>query len=137
MVTRKHYFLPSLVPRLLCGGGGKRAWYTLLLQSRAKACSWNGRTRELPASEEPSTFVARSSSSTHSVVSGRQLLYEKLVSLLKLSMHKQCRPGSFLPAHAREPGNKAIFCPAQGFTWFYYTLPWLYLHSTLSLSGST
>ena len=31
----------------------------------------------IPASEEPSTFVAPSSSSTHSVVSGRQLLYER------------------------------------------------------------
>ena len=26
----------------------------------------------------------------------------------KLSMRKQCVPGSFLPAHAREPGNEAI-----------------------------
>ena len=25
----------------------------------------------------------------------------------KLSMRKQCVPGSFLPAHAREPGNEA------------------------------
>ena len=25
----------------------------------------------------------------------------------KLSMRKQCVPGSFLPAHTREPGNKA------------------------------
>ena len=25
----------------------------------------------------------------------------------KVSMRKQCVPGSFLPAHAREPGNEA------------------------------
>ena len=25
----------------------------------------------------------------------------------RLSMRKQCVPGSFLPAHAREPGNEA------------------------------
>ena len=27
----------------------------------------------------------------------------------KLSMRKQCVPGSFLPAHAREPGNEASY----------------------------
>ena len=31
----------------------------------------------IPASEEPSAFIAPLSSSTHSVVSGRQLLYER------------------------------------------------------------
>ena len=30
----------------------------------------------------------------------------------KLSMRKQCVPGSFLPAHAREPGNEAKVEPA-------------------------
>ena len=39
-----------------------------------------------------------------------QVLWEisKFPEILgKLSMHKQCVPGSFLPAHAREPGNEA------------------------------
>ena len=27
----------------------------------------------------------------------------------KLSMRKQCVPGSFLPAHAQEPGNEATY----------------------------
>ena len=30
----------------------------------------------------------------------------------KLSMHKQCVPGSFLPAHTQEPGNKANYSTA-------------------------
>ena len=87
----------------------------------------------IPASEEPSTFIAPSSLSTHSVVSGRQPLYEREVGVLaevsvteqvlreiskfpeilgKLSMRKQCVPGSFLPAHAREPGNEDRSCDA-------------------------
>ena len=31
----------------------------------------------------------------------------KFQILGKLSMHKQCVPGFFLPAHAQEPGNEA------------------------------
>ena len=31
----------------------------------------------------------------------------------KLSMRKQCVPGSFLPAHAREPGNEANTVPSE------------------------
>ena len=31
----------------------------------------------------------------------------------KLSMRKQCVPGSFFSAHAREPGNEAIVLRAQ------------------------
>ena len=51
-----------------------------------------------------------------------QVLLEisKFLEILgKLSMRKQCVPGSFLPAHAREPGNEANTCvcfePATGF----------------------
>ena len=33
--------------------------------------------------------------------------YGKFSNLGKLSMLKHCVPGSFLPTHAREPGNKA------------------------------
>ena len=42
-----------------------------------------------------------------------QVLWEisKFPEILgKLSMHKQCVPGSFLPAHIREPGNEATQC---------------------------
>ena len=35
----------------------------------------------------------------------------------KLSMRKQCVPGSFLPAHAREPGNEGSMRNAVTLVW--------------------
>ena len=80
-----------------------------LHQSRAAVFSWNACT--IPASEELSTFVAPSSSSTRSVVSDRHLLdgisrhtlrkISKFPEILgELSMRKQCVPGSFFSTHA-------------------------------------
>ena len=99
-----------------------------LHHSRAAVFSWNKYVvKSCNYSKELSTFIVPSPSSTHSVVSGRHLLYGRSrraglaeVSVTEhilrkfpnytqgeLSMLKQCVPGSFFSAHTREPGNKA------------------------------
>ena len=66
----------------------------------------------IPASEEPSTFIAPSSSSTQSVVSGSIFYMREVGVLTEVSVteqvlreiskfHKQCVPGSFFSAHAQ------------------------------------
>ena len=99
-----------------------------LRQSRAKALSWNGRTRgqflqakrRIPSSlprHRPHTvqsvagsFYTREVGVLAEVSVTEQVLREisKFPEILgKLSMRKQCVPGSFLLAHVREPGNEA------------------------------
>ena len=99
-----------------------------LHQSRAKALSWNGRMRgqflqakrRIPSSlprHRPHTvqsvagsFYMREVGVLTKISVTEQVLREisKFPEILgKLSMRKQCVPGCFLPAHAREPGNKA------------------------------
>ena len=101
-----------------------------LRQSRAKALSWNGRMRgqfpqakrRIPSSlprHRPHTvqsvagsFYTREVGVLAEVSVKEQVLREisKYPEILgKLRMRKQCVPGSFLPAHAREPGNEVRF----------------------------
>ena len=61
----------------------------------------------IQCSQWQAAFITREVSVLADVSVTEQVLQEISKFPEILGMHKQCVPGSFLPAHAREPGNKA------------------------------